>query len=220
MRSHNAALSIAPLLDELKQQKRFKKIERSLKGDFFYHKSTTFSSARLYMYLVCCRCRIDIKLKQRVGLYFPLNGNRANVYAHVAMVRVHVWRTVCSVCATGARVAQSFCRFLRFHRRRSRCCFKSLSMWTGTGWIEFPTEWILHKRARARSGAQCACLAHGLQCLRDGRACCPSLPTQLVICRFLRFHRRRSRCCFKSLLWPNLFAPNPTTTRVIECGYQ
>ena len=42
------------------------------------------------------------------GLKFPLNGKRANVYAHVPMYHVHVWRTVCSVCATGARVAQSF----------------------------------------------------------------------------------------------------------------
>ena len=39
----------------------------------------------------------------RVRLNFPLNGTRANVYAHVAVVREHVWRTVCSVCATGAR---------------------------------------------------------------------------------------------------------------------
>ena len=44
----------------------------------------------------------------RVGVYFPLNGNRANVYAHVVVVRKHEWRTVCSVYATGARVAQSF----------------------------------------------------------------------------------------------------------------
>ena len=43
-----------------------------------------------------------------VGLKFPLNGNRANVYAHVVVVREHVWRTVYSVCATGVRVAQSF----------------------------------------------------------------------------------------------------------------
>ena len=90
--------------------------------------------------------------------------------------------------------------FLRFHRRRSRCCFKSLLHWTGTGWCEFPTEWNLCKRVRARGGGACACLAHGLQCLRDRRACCPSLPKQLVICRFLRFHGRRhvvvsSRCC-------------------------
>ena len=27
----------------------------------------------------------------RVGLKFPLNGNRANVYAHVVVVRGHVW---------------------------------------------------------------------------------------------------------------------------------
>ena len=44
----------------------------------------------------------------RVGLYFLLNGTCANVYAHVVVVREHVWRTVCSVCATGARVSQSF----------------------------------------------------------------------------------------------------------------
>ena len=80
--------------------------------------------------------------------------------------------------------------FLEVSAAPSRCCFKSLSMWTGTGWIEFPTEGNLYKRARARSGAQCACLAHGLQCLRDGRACCSVLPKQLVICRFLRFHQR------------------------------
>ena len=90
--------------------------------------------------------------------------------------------------------------FLEVSATPSRCCFKSLSMWTGTGCIEFPTEWNLHKRARARSGAWCACLAHGLKCLRDRRACCPSLLKQLVICRFLRFHGRRhvvvsSRCC-------------------------
>ena len=80
----------------------------------------------------------------RVGLNFALNGNRANVYAHVA--------------------------------------------WRGGG------AW--------------ACLAHGLQCLCDGRAGCPSLPKQLVICRFLSFHRRRhvvdSTCCFTGLVWVGL----------------
>ena len=44
----------------------------------------------------------------RVGLNVPLNENRANVYAHVVVVREHVRRTLCSVCAYGARVAQSF----------------------------------------------------------------------------------------------------------------
>ena len=44
----------------------------------------------------------------RVGLNFPLNGTCANVYAHVVVVREHAWRTLCSVCATGAGVAQSF----------------------------------------------------------------------------------------------------------------
>jgi hypothetical protein len=42
----------------------------------------------------------------RVGVKIPQDGNRANVYRHVAVVHGHVWRTLCSVCATGARVAQ------------------------------------------------------------------------------------------------------------------
>ena len=44
----------------------------------------------------------------RVGVSFLLNGNRANVYAHVVVVREHVLHTLCSVCATGARVAHPF----------------------------------------------------------------------------------------------------------------
>ena len=42
----------------------------------------------------------------RVGVKIPQDGNRANRYEHVAVVRDHVWRTLCSVCATGARVAR------------------------------------------------------------------------------------------------------------------
>ena len=42
----------------------------------------------------------------RVGVKIPQDGNRANGYRRVAMVHGHVWRTVCSVCATGARVAR------------------------------------------------------------------------------------------------------------------
>ena len=41
----------------------------------------------------------------RVGVKIPQDGNRANVYGHVAAVHGHVWRTLCSVCATSARVA-------------------------------------------------------------------------------------------------------------------
>ena len=44
----------------------------------------------------------------RDGLNVPLNGTCANVYAHVVVMREHVWRTVCSVGATGARVAHPF----------------------------------------------------------------------------------------------------------------
>ena len=41
----------------------------------------------------------------RVGVKIPQDGNRANKYEHVAVVRGRVWRALCSVCATGARVA-------------------------------------------------------------------------------------------------------------------
>ena len=44
----------------------------------------------------------------RVGLNFPLNGTCTNMYAHVVVVRERVLRTLCSVCATGARVAHPF----------------------------------------------------------------------------------------------------------------
>ena len=40
----------------------------------------------------------------RVGLTVPLNGNRTNKCAHVLVCHEHVWRTVRSVCAYGARV--------------------------------------------------------------------------------------------------------------------
>ena len=43
----------------------------------------------------------------RVGLKFPLDETCTDMYAHVVVVREHVWRTLCSVCATCARVAQS-----------------------------------------------------------------------------------------------------------------
>ena len=60
----------------------------------------------------------------RVGMKIPQDGNRANKYEHVVVVHEHVRRTGCSVCATGARVAQPvpcnlvICRFWRFHRHR------------------------------------------------------------------------------------------------------
>ena len=42
----------------------------------------------------------------RDGVKIPQDGNRSNKYKHVAVVHGHVWRTLCSVCATGARVAR------------------------------------------------------------------------------------------------------------------
>ena len=52
---------------------------------------------------VSTRCFTGIA---RVGVKIPHHGNRANTHGHVAMVHEHAWRTLCNVCATGARVAQ------------------------------------------------------------------------------------------------------------------
>ena len=73
----------------------------------------------------------------------------------------------------------------------SPCCFNSWYHWDGTGWCENSTRWKSCKRVRARDRGAWACLAHALQYLCDGRACCPARAMQLVICRFLRFHWRR-----------------------------
>ena len=73
--------------------------------------------------------------------------------------------------------------FWRCSPAPSPCCFNSLFHWTGTGWFENFTRWKSCKRVRARGRGARACLAHALQCLCDGRACCPALFMQLVICR-------------------------------------
>jgi hypothetical protein len=53
----------------------------------------------------------------------------------------------------------------------------------GTEWCENSTRWKSCKQARARGRGAWACLAHGLQCLCDERACCSVRALQLVICR-------------------------------------
>jgi hypothetical protein len=85
------------------------------------------------------------------------------------------------------------------HIHTSPCCFNSLFHWTGTGWCENSTKWKSCKQVRARGNGAWACLAHALQCLCDGRACCPARALQLVICRSSRFHR--CTWCFNFHLW-------------------
>jgi hypothetical protein len=65
----------------------------------------------------------------------------------------------------------------------SPCCFNSLYHWTGTGWCKISTRWKSCIPVRARDRGAWACLAHALQCLCDGCACCPARALQLVICR-------------------------------------
>ena len=89
---------------------------------------------------------------------FPQNETCAYMYAHVVVVRRHIWRTVCSVCTTGARVAQSFPSNSKFvvscgftgadHVVVSSCCCTGL---VRVG-LKSPTDWNLYKRVRARGG--------------------------------------------------------------------
>ena len=76
-----------------------------------------------------------------------------------------------------------FAVFVRRARVLPSPCFNLLFHWPGMGWCENSTRWKSHKRVQARGDGAWACLAHGLQCLCDGRACCPDRALQLVICR-------------------------------------
>jgi hypothetical protein len=127
------------------------------------------------------------------------------------MVHGHVWRTLCSVCATGARVVQpvpcnSSFVVLEVSPAPSPCCFNSLFHSTGTGRFENCTRWKPCKRVRSRGDGAWACLAHALQCLCDRRACCPPLAMQLVVRvglnfpldgkRLTNYHRmKENQCC-------------------------
>ena len=109
------------------------------------------------------------------------------MYAHVVVVREHVWRTLCSVCATGTRVARPVPRNSQFvvievFTGTVTLLFQLVDLWDSTGWCENSTRWKSHKPVRMRGRGAWACLAHGLQCLCDGRACCPARALQLVIC--------------------------------------
>ena len=81
--------------------------------------------------------------------------------------------------------------FLRFHRRRHPVVSTSCPTGTGTGRCENSTRWKPCKHVRPLGGGAWACLTHALQCLCDGRTCCPPRALQLVICVFWRFHRHR-----------------------------
>ena len=93
----------------------------------------------------------------RVGVKIPQDGNRANGYRYVYMVHGHVWRTLCSVCATGARVARpvpcnSSFVVLEVSPAPSLGCFNLLFHWAGTGWCENSTRWKSHKPVWTRGG--------------------------------------------------------------------
>ena len=114
---------------------------------------------------------------------------------------VQCWRVRGACCPSLAKQLVIWVVVVGTHRHRNLLLQLDVH-WNVPGWYECCPEKKPCKRVRARGGGAWACFAHGLQCLCDGRACCPSLPKQLVICRFLRCSPAPSRCCFKSLsMW-------------------
>ena len=121
---------------------------------------------------------------------------------------VHTWTGTCIWCMSmfGARFAVFVRRarvlpgpcsatrnlsFVEVSPAPSPCCFNSLFHWDSTGWCENSTRWKSRIPVRARGRGAWSCLAHDLQCLCDGRACCPAPFVQLVICRSGGVHRHR-----------------------------
>ena len=69
--------------------------------NFFVLEVSTGTVTLLFQLVILLEMVLD-------GLKFPLDEPCTNKYAHVVVVREHVWRTLCSVSSTGARVAQPF----------------------------------------------------------------------------------------------------------------
>ena len=94
----------------------------------------------------------------RVGVKIPQDGNRANMYAHVAMVPEHVWRTVCSVFATGARVGSARnCRVIRNTVQQHLKVFKMKKQ------LNFFNSNLVHITLHHAFSAHCSPPAHNLQ---------------------------------------------------------
>ena len=68
--------------------------------------------------------------------------------------------------------------------------------WNVPGWYECSPENKPCKQVCARTSVPCACLAHGLQCLRVRGACCPSLLKQLVIWVVVEVSTVTVMCCY------------------------
>ena len=77
--------------------------------------------------VICC-CNSMCTGMYRVGLNVPLKTNRANKSAHVPLCRERVRRTVCGVCAYGARVVHHFLilSFFEVSTVTAICCYNSL----------------------------------------------------------------------------------------------
>ena len=121
----------------------------------------------------------------------PLKRSRANKYAYVSLCPGREYRTVCGVCAYGARVVHHFL-IEGIHRHRN-LLFQLDVHWNVPGWYECSTQNKPRKQVCTRISVPCACLAHNLQCLRVRGACCPSLLKQLVIWVVVeRTHRHRN----------------------------
>ena len=115
--------------------------------------------------------------------------------------------------------------FLEVSPAPSPCCFNLLFNWDSTGWCENSIRWKSYKPVWTRRYGAQACLAHGLQCLCDGRACYPARAMQLVILLYhdqvieslsrppLQIHRRYCTCMYQ------FKTNNPPTHKTIDCKH-
>ena len=127
----------------------------------------------------------------------PLKGSRANKYAHAPLCHEREYRTVCGVCAYGARVVHHFLiEGIHLHRN---LLLHSDVHWNVPGWYECSIQIRPCKQVCARTFVSWACLAHGLQCLRVRGACCPSLLKQLVIWVVVEVPTVTVICCYNSM---------------------
>ena len=77
-----------------------------VKNNYFYFYLGVIIFSFLWRFKIIQLNQVRFTGLARVGMKIPQDGNRANRYGHVAVVHEHIWRTLCSVCATSAIVAQ------------------------------------------------------------------------------------------------------------------
>jgi hypothetical protein len=114
---------------------------------------------------------------------------RVNVKSFLILNKRHFRRYCTGVCSfiveitTSIFPCNSYIFVLEVSPAPSPCCFNSLFTWIVRVDVKIPQDGNRTNRYGCVAVVHVHCLTHGLQCLCDGRACCPPLFMQLVICR-------------------------------------